>query len=79
MISINGTRLGDLWKSKKATLVTGDQVKFLLNEIRLQMQGYGVQPKYDSKSSNEVNQKRAMQYYDDYWFNPPRQAVPTKK
>ena len=79
MISINGVRLGDLWKSKSATLVTSDQVKFLLNEVQLQMQGYGVKPKYDGKSSSEVNQQRHIKYYDNYWFNPPGENVPIKK
>jgi len=79
MITIDGKLLGDLWKVKRATLITSDQVKFIQNEIHMQMQGYGVRPKYDKKVSNEVNQRRSSMYYDNYWSNVPGESLPLKK
>jgi len=79
MFYIDGTHLSDLWKSKRPPLITSGQLNFILHEIQLQIQGYGVKPAYDNKLSIEVNKQRYTNYYDNYWYNPPGDVVGKKE
>lgn len=81
LISIDGKNLGELWKSNgpSPTLITKDQINLMMNEINLQMQGYGVAPKYDSNLSNKQNEENYIKYFLDYWSNTPGQDVEKKK
>lgn len=71
MISIDGQKLGTLWKSKRPTLVTESQLKLMINEINLQRQGYGIMPKYDKNASQDQNDQKFLKYYNDYWMDEP--------
>ncbi|MBI3518087.1 MAG: hypothetical protein HY062_01850 [Bacteroidetes bacterium] len=77
MISIDGKKLGDLWKEKRPTLITQDQLKLMTKEINLQMKGYGVMPKYNKGITLEQNAERFKKYYDSYWNKMP--GTPVKK
>ena len=79
LITIDDKNLGNLWKTEKPNLITNDQLKFIINEISLQLIGYGVRPKYDTKASLKDNEKQADKYYNNYWFNVPGEALPNKK
>ncbi|WP_346320789.1 RHS repeat-associated core domain-containing protein, partial [Chitinophaga sp. YIM B06452] len=66
MIKINGTKAGDLWKStgQKPSYLTKDQIKMLLNEIKLQNNGVGVPWRSD---------------FFNYWLNTPGEEVKKKQ
>ncbi|WP_146865113.1 RHS repeat-associated core domain-containing protein, partial [Chitinophaga cymbidii] len=66
MINIDGKKSGDLWKStgQSPSYLTKDQIKMLLNEIKLQNNGAGV-----PGSSGYLN----------YWINTPGEEVKKKQ
>lgn len=66
MINIDGKKSGDLWKStgQSPSYLTKDQIKMLLNEIKLQNNGAGV-----PGSSGYLN----------YWTNTPGEEVKKKQ
>jgi RHS repeat-associated protein len=70
VITIDGQKLGDLWKTKKPSLLTSGQIKLINSEISLQMQGYGIY-KYDKNLSLRQNESNFKKYYNDYWLNAP--------
>ena len=65
-------------KSSNQNSLTKGQLNFMLNEIKLQNQGYGFLPKYNHALSNAQNAELATQYYYDYWLNIPGIPVGNK-
>ena len=66
-VFINGTQLLSLWKENPPNKITAGQFNFLLKEIKLQQQGYGLslQPGTNALSKNaEAYYKK---YFLDYW------------
>lgn len=47
----------------------------MMNEIKLQNQGYGFKPKYNPTLTPEQNANLYKQYYENYWLNPPGTPV----
>ena len=78
---VDGQNLGQLWRSKGklGTLMTSGQVSLMLQEIQLQVQGYGVQPKYDPNLSQGQNAAKQFKLYDNYWRTTPGTPVSIKK
>jgi RHS repeat-associated protein len=79
LINIDGQSLKELWQTNSPTLITKDQIGMMLNEINLQIQGYGVSPKYDSNLSHEENSMRYFKYYKNYWESRPGEPVEKKE
>jgi hypothetical protein len=72
MITIDGL------KSNNLTLLTKGQLNFMLNEIKLQNQGYGFIPKYNPSLKQEQYDNLYKEYYDEYWNNTPGKSVGNK-
>lgn len=71
-ITIDGKRGSNL------NSLTKGQLKFVMDEINLQKQGYGFVPKYNSTLTPEQNATLYKQYYHDYWLNIPGKPVGSK-
>lgn len=72
MITIDGMR------SNNQTSLTKGQLNFMLNEIKLQKQGYGFIPKYNPNTTPEQNFNLYKKYYENYWLNTPGVPVTDK-
>jgi hypothetical protein len=60
-------------------LLTKDQLSFIVNEVNLQMQGYGVLPKWEENETYDEFKEKANKYYYDYWYNKPGERVERKQ
>lgn len=64
-------------QSHEETTETDSKNKPVVNEVHLQVQGYGVIPKNTEKSDPSVNRQQFMKYYGNYWKYWP--GVPVQK
>ncbi|MDR1090990.1 MAG: RHS repeat-associated core domain-containing protein, partial [Prevotella sp.] len=65
---IDGKSYKELYNSYSGmNRITSGQFKFLINAIYKQMQGYGVIPKQKENEAREEYEKRAAEYYHNYW------------
>jgi hypothetical protein len=72
MINIDGTNLRSCLQNCS---ITSGQLEFILHEIDLQKQGYGVRPKFDQTRSREEFIKDVEEKFDNYWFETPGEKV----
>jgi RHS repeat-associated protein len=67
-IPINGKTFKQLFNSNTGlNSLTRGQIQFILKEIYKQMSGYGILPKQRANEKREEYEKRAAEYYHDYW------------
>lgn len=76
-INIDLFNLKSLWQGRKPNLITKDQISFILDNINLQMEGYGMFKNDKTKTYNE-NKMLYTERYLNYWNIPVGTEVTNK-